>query len=41
VFLSLIYGEGEAYATLRLMEEIQKRQEQRGTESFHDLSSMS
>lgn len=41
VFLSLIYGEGEAYATLRLMEEIQKRQEQRGTKSFHDLSSMS
>jgi hypothetical protein len=27
VFLPLIYGEGEAYATLRLREEIQKRQE--------------
>ncbi|KAJ4331909.1 hypothetical protein N0V87_008802 [Didymella glomerata] len=27
VFLPLIYGEGEAYATLRLKEEIQKRQE--------------
>jgi len=27
VFLSLIYGEGEAYATLRLREEIQKRQD--------------
>jgi hypothetical protein len=27
VFLSLIYGEGEAYATLRLREEIYKRQE--------------
>ncbi|KAF2806216.1 kinesin light chain 1 [Mytilinidion resinicola] len=38
VFLSLIYGEGEAYATLRLREEIQKRQEGRRTESLHDLS---
>jgi hypothetical protein len=27
VFLSLIYREGEAYATLRLREEIYKRQE--------------
>jgi hypothetical protein len=27
VFLSLIYGEGEDYATLRLKEEIQKRQQ--------------
>jgi len=38
VFLPLIYGEGEAYATLRLREEIQKRQEGRGTESLHDLT---
>jgi hypothetical protein len=37
VFLSLIYGEGEAYATLRLREEIQKRQGGQGTESLHDL----
>jgi hypothetical protein len=37
VFLSLIYGEGEAYATLRLREEIQKRQEGRGTESSRNL----
>jgi len=41
VFLSLIYGEGEAYATLRLREEIQRRQEGRGTESLHDLSGAS
>ncbi|KAF2820755.1 hypothetical protein CC86DRAFT_428604 [Ophiobolus disseminans] len=27
VFLPLIYGEGEHYATLRLKEEIQKRQQ--------------
>ncbi|KAF2633271.1 kinesin light chain 1 [Macroventuria anomochaeta] len=38
VFLSLIYGEGEAYATLRLREEIQKRQEGRGTDSSRNLS---
>jgi hypothetical protein len=38
VFLSLIYGEGEAYATLRLEEEIQKRQNGRGTESLQDLT---
>jgi hypothetical protein len=38
VFLPLIYGEGEGYATLRLREEIQKRQERRGTESLHDLA---
>ncbi|KAF2627622.1 kinesin light chain 1 [Macroventuria anomochaeta] len=37
VFLSLIYGEGEAYATLRLREEIQKRQEGRGTGSSRNL----
>jgi hypothetical protein len=30
VFLSLIYGEGEEYATLRLEEEIHKRQQERG-----------
>lgn len=41
VFLSLIYGEGEAYATLRLRDEIQRRQEGRGTESLHELSSAS
>ena len=39
VFLSLIYGEGEAYATLRLREEIQKRQKGHGTNSSRDLSS--
>ncbi|KAF2830016.1 hypothetical protein CC86DRAFT_444052 [Ophiobolus disseminans] len=38
VFLSLIYGEGEAYATLWLREEIERRQEQQGTERRHDLS---
>ena len=38
VFLSPIYGEGEAYATLRLKEEIQKRQEGRGTEGLQDLT---
>ena len=38
VFLSLIYGEGEAYATLRLRDEIQRWQEGRGTESLHELS---
>ena len=38
VFLSLIYGEGEAYATLRLREEIQRRQEGRGIESLQDLT---
>lgn len=36
VFLPLIYGEGEAYATLRLKEEIQKRQEVRGTEQTNN-----
>jgi hypothetical protein len=41
VFLSLIYGEGEAYATLRLREEIQRRQEGQGTERLHDLSGAS
>jgi hypothetical protein len=41
VFLPLIYGEGEAYATKRLREEIQKRQEERGEEqtilSHHNI----
>ncbi|KAF2831485.1 kinesin light chain 1 [Ophiobolus disseminans] len=37
VFLPLIYGEGEEYATLRLQEEIQKRQQ--GRENYvQDLS---
>ena len=38
VFLPLIYGEGEVYATQRLEEEIQKRQAGRGTESLQDLT---
>ena len=38
VLLSLIYGEGEEHATLRLEEEIQKRQEGRGTEGLQDLT---
>jgi hypothetical protein len=38
VFLSLIYGEGEAYATLRLKEEIQKRQEGRSIGNSRNLS---
>jgi hypothetical protein len=41
VFLSLIYGEGEAYATLRLREEIQKRQEGRGKDSPRNPPGMS
>jgi Heterokaryon incompatibility protein (HET) len=40
VFLPLIYGEGEAYAELRLREEIQKRQEGQGTEKLQDLTGM-
>jgi hypothetical protein len=39
VFLPLLYGEGEAYARLRLEEEIQKRQKGRGTERLRDLTS--
>jgi hypothetical protein len=40
VFLPLIYGEGEAYATLRLTEEIQKRQEAgQGRNATKSLSS--
>jgi hypothetical protein len=38
VFLPLIYGEGEAYATLRLREEIQKRRRGQGAESLQDMS---
>jgi hypothetical protein len=38
VSMPLIYGEGEAYASLRLREEVQKRQEGRGIESLRDLS---
>lgn len=41
VFLPLIYGEGEAYATLRLREEIQKRKEGQGTEGLQDLTGTS
>jgi hypothetical protein len=41
VFLSLIYGEGEAYATVRLREEIERRQKGQGTERLHDLSGAS
>jgi hypothetical protein len=39
VFLSLIYGEGEDYATLRLKEEIQKRQYGQATTDLVDLPS--
>jgi hypothetical protein len=39
VFLSLIYGEGEEYATLRLKEEIQKRQYGQATTDLQDLPS--
>jgi hypothetical protein len=38
VFLPLIYGEGEAYATDRLEAEIQRRQLGQGTESQQDLT---
>ena len=37
VFLPLIYGEGEAHATSRLKDEIQRRQDGRGTASLRDL----
>ena len=40
VFLPLIYGEGEEYATLRLKEEIQKRQQGRENVVVQDLSSV-
>ncbi|KAH8799115.1 kinesin light chain 1 [Xylogone sp. PMI_703] len=38
VFLPLIYGEGEEYATERLRDEIQKRQEGRGTARLQNLT---
>jgi hypothetical protein len=38
VVLPLIYGEGEAYAALRLREELQKRQGEQGTENLQDLT---
>jgi hypothetical protein len=41
VFLSLIYGEGEDYATLRLKEEIQRRQYGQATTNLQDLYSAS
>jgi hypothetical protein len=41
VFLPLIYGEGKAYATLRLREEVQRRQEGQGIESLQDLTGAS
>ncbi|KAH7061027.1 kinesin light chain 1, partial [Paraphoma chrysanthemicola] len=41
VFLSLIYGEGEAYATLRLREAIERQQEGQGIERPHGLSVLS
>jgi hypothetical protein len=37
VFLPLIYGEGEAYATERLKDEIVRRQQGRGIENVQDL----
>lgn len=37
VFLSLIYGEGEAHARLRLEEEVRKRQKGHGTENIREL----
>jgi hypothetical protein len=37
VFLPLIYGEGEAYARIRLREEIQKRQDGQGIKSLREL----
>ncbi|KAF2187411.1 kinesin light chain 1 [Zopfia rhizophila CBS 207.26] len=37
IFLSLIYGEGEEYATLRLKEEIQKRQQRLGKTDLQDM----
>jgi hypothetical protein len=38
VFIPLIYGEGEEYASLRLKEEVQKRQEGREMKTLLDLS---
>jgi hypothetical protein len=39
IFLPLIYGEGEAYATLRLREEMERRLEGQGTGKPHNLFS--
>ncbi|KAF2687612.1 kinesin light chain 1 [Lentithecium fluviatile CBS 122367] len=41
VFLSLIYGEGEVHASLRLKEEIEKRHEGLGTKRLYNLSASS
>jgi hypothetical protein len=41
VFMPLIYGEGEVHASLRLREEVQRRQEGRGIESPRNLSGTS
>lgn len=41
VFLSLIYGEGEDYATLRLKEEIQRRRCGQATSNSQNLPSAS
>ena len=41
VFLSLIYGEGEDYATLRLTEDIQKRQQGQAKIELQGLPSAS
>lgn len=41
VFLPLIYGEGEKYATLRLKDEIKLRSEGHGRKGLGDLSGMS
>ena len=40
VYLPLIYGEGEAYAKVRLREEIHRRQDGRGIERVQDLAGM-
>jgi hypothetical protein len=40
VYLPLIYGEGEAYAELRLREEIERRQKGQGIEKVQDLAGM-
>jgi hypothetical protein len=41
VFLSLIYGEGEDYAAMRLREEIERRQARQKNERLHGLSGTS
>ena len=41
IYLPLIYGEGEAYAEVRLREEIEKRGKGQGTERLQDLAGMS